>query len=49
MSWCDVKRMRSWTELEIQDWYDRHPDTILNDYARALGISLARLKQILMG
>jgi hypothetical protein len=48
MSWCDTKRMRSWTVAEIQDWYDNHPDIVLSDYAKSLGLTLTRLKQILM-
>lgn len=48
MSWCDTKRMRSWTAVEIQDWYDNHPDLTLSEYAKALGLTVARLKQILM-
>lgn len=48
MTWCNTKRMRSWTEAEIQEWYDNHPDLILSEYAKKLGISLNRLKQILM-
>lgn len=47
MSWCNTKDMRSWTETEIQDWYDSHPDIVLSEYAKALGISVLRLKQIL--
>jgi hypothetical protein len=48
MSWCDVKSMKRWTEAEIVDWYDQHPDTILSEYAKNLGISITRLKNILM-
>lgn len=47
MSWCNTRDMRSWTETEIQDWYDNHPDIVLSEYAKALGISVLRLKQIL--
>lgn len=48
MSWCDVKSMKRWTEAEIVDWYDQHPDIILSEYAKNLGISITRLKNILM-
>lgn len=48
MSWCDVKNMKRWTEAEIQDWYDNHPDLILSEYAKQLGLSLTKLKDILL-
>jgi len=48
MSWCDVKRMKRWTEIEIQDWYDNHPDIVLSEYAKQLGLSVSRLKDILL-
>jgi hypothetical protein len=48
MSWCDVKNMKRWTEAEIQDWYDNHPDIILSEYAKQLGLSIAKLKDILL-
>lgn len=48
MSWCNKKHMRSWTEAEIQDWYDSHPNIVLSEYAKDLAISVLVLKQILM-
>jgi|APGre2960657404_1045060.scaffolds.fasta_scaffold65642_3 hypothetical protein len=48
MSWCDTKQMKRWTELEIVDWYDQHPDIVLSEYAKSLNLSINRLKQILM-
>lgn len=48
MSWCDIKRMRSWTVAEIQDWYDNHPNLTLSEYAKSLGLTVSRLKDILM-
>jgi hypothetical protein len=48
MSWCDVKAMKSWTEIEIQDWYDNHPNLVISEYAKQLGISIPRLKDILL-
>ena len=40
--------MKKWTEAEIIDWYDSHPDIILSEYAKNLGVSVERLKRILM-
>lgn len=48
MSWCDIKNMKSWCEEEIIDYFDRHPDLQLQEYAKKLGISLHYLKQVLM-
>jgi hypothetical protein len=48
MNWCNTKQMKRWTEAEIQDWYDNHPDIILSEYAKQLGITVARLKDILL-
>ncbi len=48
MSWCDTKQMKRWTEAEIIDWYDQHPDIVLSEYAKSLNLSINRLKQILM-
>jgi hypothetical protein len=47
MSWCDLRHMKTWTEAEIQEWYDKHPDIVLSDYAKQLAININRLKQIL--
>lgn len=48
MSWGNPKQMKYWTEAEIIDWYDRHPDIIISEYAKNLGIKVERLKNILM-
>jgi hypothetical protein len=48
MGWCDTKAMKRWTEIEIQDWYDNHPDLVLSEYAKQLGLSISRLKDILL-
>jgi len=47
MSWCDTKLMTSWSDEEIVDWYDSHPDLTISSYAKQLEITISELKWIL--
>lgn len=38
-----------WTDEEINDYFDSHPDLLLSELARMTGKSVTELKKILMG
>lgn len=38
-----------WTDEEINDYFDSHPNLLLSDLARMTGKSVTELKKILMG
>lgn len=38
-----------WTDQEIADYYDTHPDITLTQLSSVTGRSVAELKEILMG
>lgn len=35
------------TDQEIREYYDSHPNLLLSDFAKRLGISVQQLKRIL--
>lgn len=47
-TWCDVNEMDTWSDAEITDYYDQHPNLTNVQYARQLGMSCADLNDILM-
>lgn len=40
---------RWWTDSEVADYYDTHPDITLEQLSRMTGRCVAELKEILMG
>lgn len=47
MSWCNLRNMKNWVEEEIIDYYDLNPNIVLSEYAKNLGMSVAKLKALL--
>jgi hypothetical protein len=44
-----MKHAIDWTDEEINEYYDQHPDLTLATLARMTGKTVAELKKILMG
>ena len=44
-----MKHAIDWTNDEIADYFDQHPEITLAQLARMTGKSVAELKKILMG
>jgi hypothetical protein len=47
-TWCDEQDMQSWTDSEIIEYYDLHPNLINRQYAVQLDVTCAELNEILM-
>jgi len=48
MDWCNEEEMDTWSDSEICEYYDNHPNLSNKAYAQMLDISCTDLNDILM-